>query len=87
MQADGPKIRRLRELAGFRLRRFAEAAGLSPAHLSRIERGERHPTPEVLARIASGLGREITEIEIPRQEQSHEQDGRRPAVHDDQGSG
>ncbi|RKN40755.1 XRE family transcriptional regulator [Streptomyces hoynatensis] len=68
MQADGPLIRRLRERGGYGLRRFAATADLSPAHLSRIERGLRNPTPEVLARIAAALGREIAEIEPPRQE-------------------
>lgn len=62
MQADGTAIRRRRELAGYRLRRFAGATGISPSHLSRIERGLRNPTPEVLARIAEILGCAVAEI-------------------------
>ncbi|MFI9465691.1 helix-turn-helix domain-containing protein [Streptomyces xiamenensis] len=63
VQADGPKIRKLRQQRGYGLRRFAAVARVSPAHLSRIERGLRSPTPEVLARIAEGLGQTINDLE------------------------
>lgn len=63
MQADGPRIRRRRERSGQGLRAFAEAVGVSPSHLSRIERGERAPQPEVLDRIAGGLNCPIEELE------------------------
>lgn len=63
VQPDGPKIRRQRELRGYGLRRFAKAAQIHPAYLSRIERGERNPQPEVMARIATALGCRIADIQ------------------------
>ncbi|MCP9205558.1 helix-turn-helix domain-containing protein [Streptomyces sp. NEAU-Y11] len=72
MQADGSKIRRQRELRGYGLRRFAAVAGLSPAHLSRIERGLRDPQPEVLARIAAALECDIEDLERKRTETNDE---------------
>lgn len=63
VQPDGPEIRRQRELRGYGLRGFAKAAKISPSYLSRIERGERNPQPEVMARIAKALEREIADIQ------------------------
>lgn len=82
MQADGSKIRRQRERRGYGLRRFAAVAGLSPSHLSRIERGQRHPQPEVLALIAQALGCDIEDLEEKRTETNDERDGNRLAVPD-----
>ncbi|MFI6443780.1 helix-turn-helix domain-containing protein [Kitasatospora sp. NPDC050543] len=65
MRARGEDIRRKREQAGYGLNRFAHQVGVSPAHLSRIERGHRGAQPEVLKRIASGLSVEIDEIAHP----------------------
>lgn len=62
VRAHGPNIRHRREQSGYGLRRFAALVGVSPAHLSRIERGQRGAQPEVIKRIAVGLGAEITEI-------------------------
>ncbi|WP_371612918.1 helix-turn-helix domain-containing protein [Streptomyces clavifer] len=62
MKADGPRIRQRRETSGQGLRRFAEAAGISASHLSRIERGETDPQPEALARIATTFGCDIDDL-------------------------
>ncbi|MGV9271479.1 helix-turn-helix domain-containing protein [Kitasatospora sp. NPDC003701] len=62
MRAQGTTIRSRRERSGYGLRRFAGLIGVSPAHLSRIERGQRGAQPEVIKRIAEGLGAEIAEI-------------------------
>lgn len=63
MQVDGPRIRRRRERSGLGLRAFADAVGVSPSHLSRIERGLRAPQPEVLALIAGGLECPVEDLE------------------------
>nr|WP_257019210.1 helix-turn-helix transcriptional regulator [Streptomyces sp. TLI_235] len=62
MRAQGADIRRKRELLGHGLTRFAQQVGVSPAHLSRIERGLRGAQPEVMKRIATGLGVDIEDI-------------------------
>jgi len=52
----------LREEAGHGLNAFARSVGVAPSHLSRIERQLAHPSPEVLKRIADGLGVAIKRI-------------------------
>lgn len=73
MEARGAKIRSDREEAGLGLNRFAELVAVSPSWLSRIERGQcKRPSPEVLKRIAEGLGRSIREITKRGEEESNE---------------
>ncbi|WP_078857189.1 helix-turn-helix domain-containing protein [Streptomyces sp. NBRC 109706] len=55
MQARGARIRRKREGAGYGLRAFADLIGISPSWLSRIERDQASPSPDVLRRIALAL--------------------------------
>ncbi|MFD5674837.1 helix-turn-helix domain-containing protein [Streptomyces sp. NPDC127040] len=62
MRARERQIRRLREEAGYGLNAFARSVGVDPSHLSRIERQQARPSPEVLKRIADGLGVAIKEI-------------------------
>lgn len=62
MRARERQIRRLREEAGHGLNTFARSVGVAPSHLSRIERRQANPSPEVLKRIADGLGVAVTEI-------------------------
>ena len=53
----GATIREMREAQDMGLRAAAERLGISPAYLSRIERGkERPPKPEIIKRIATLLG-------------------------------
>lgn len=63
MQPIGTAIRRKREELGYGLTRFASVVGISRSYLSRIETGTRaQPSPEVLSRIADGLGLQVTDI-------------------------
>ena len=57
MKAFGETIREMREAQSLGLRVAAERLGISPAYLSRIERGrERPPKPELIKRVARLLG-------------------------------
>ena len=76
VQPDGPEIRRQREQRGYGLRRFAKAAQISHPYLSRIERGERNPQPEVMARIAENLNCEIADIQRNVTERNDERQDR-----------
>lgn len=56
-KAFGETIREMREAQGLGLRVAAERLGISPAYLSRIERGkERPPKPELIKKMARLLG-------------------------------
>ncbi|QFR00756.1 helix-turn-helix transcriptional regulator [Streptomyces phaeolivaceus] len=83
MRVDGPRIRRRRELSGHGLRAFADSVGISASYLSRIERGQRAPQPEVLAAIAGRLQCPIEELE---QRSRNERGEHELALHDDQGT-
>ncbi|MFI2314131.1 MULTISPECIES: helix-turn-helix domain-containing protein [Streptomyces] len=86
MKADGPRIRSRRESSGYGLRRFAKDAGISASHLSRIERGERDPQPEALARIATHLGCDIGDLTPETNGDDSGNDHRRTGPDDDEGS-
>ncbi|MFA5122488.1 helix-turn-helix domain-containing protein [Zavarzinia sp.] len=51
----GARIRSLRQARGLTLDGLAEAAGVSRAMLSRVERGESSPTAQLLGRVCGGL--------------------------------
>jgi len=53
--AVGAIIRRRREARGISLRGFARQCDLSPAHVSKIERGHASPSLETLTRIVNEL--------------------------------
>ncbi|WP_075001248.1 helix-turn-helix domain-containing protein [Streptomyces qinglanensis] len=55
MQARGYRIRRQREESGYGLTAFANRIGVSPSWLSRIERDQANPSPDLLRRIALTL--------------------------------
>lgn len=56
-KAFGETIREMREAQKLGLRSAAERLGISPAYLSRIERGkERPPKPELVKKVARLLG-------------------------------
>ncbi len=56
-RAFGETIREMREAQGMGLRTAAESLGISPAYLSRVERGkERPPRPDLVKRMATLLG-------------------------------
>lgn len=53
----GETVRVLREAQGLGLRAAAEQLGISPAYLSRIERGrEKPPRPELIRKMATTFG-------------------------------
>lgn len=53
-----PPIRAMREANGLSLRETARRAGIDPAHLMRVERGEAGLSIESLQRLARVLGPE-----------------------------
>lgn len=56
-KAFGETIREMREAQGMGLRTAAERLGISPAYLSRVERGkERPPRPDLVKRMATLFG-------------------------------
>lgn len=81
MRVDGPRIRRRRELSGHGLRAFADSVGISASYLSRIERGQRAPQPEVLAAIAGHLKCPVEELEQRSRNGDHDF-----ALHEDRGT-
>lgn len=59
---DGPRVRIMRDRAGFTLRRFARELSVDPTYLSRVERGIQQPGIELRNRIAATLGVDLDEI-------------------------
>src|SRR4051794_27223156 len=49
-------LRRLRDDAGLTLATVAEAAGIDPTTISKLESGECRPSLEVYVRVAAALG-------------------------------
>jgi transcriptional regulator with XRE-family HTH domain len=65
MTADprlGQRIRRLRLVRDLTLKQVGERAGVSPTHLSEIERGKTSPTVGALIRIARALGEDAARL-------------------------
>jgi transcriptional regulator with XRE-family HTH domain len=70
----GYRLRRVREERGQGLRLVAGLAGMSKAHLSRIERGERSPTIDELYALADALKisvAELTRLPLPAPANGH----------------
>ncbi|MET9775507.1 XRE family transcriptional regulator [Streptomyces sp. NPDC006367] len=57
-----PQLRGLRRRAGLTLEAAARAAGLSPAHLSRLETGQRQPSLPMLLSLARVYGTTVSEL-------------------------
>ncbi|QQM44971.1 helix-turn-helix domain-containing protein [Streptomyces liliifuscus] len=62
---DPARVRRKRIEAGLTQIALAAQAGLSTAHMSCIERGERGASPKVLDRLATALDCEIADLMPP----------------------
>ncbi|MEE4493459.1 helix-turn-helix domain-containing protein [Streptomyces sp. BE230] len=62
-----PRLRELRRSRGLTLETAAQRAGLSPAHLSRLETGRRQPSLPMLLGLARIYGTTVSELlgEIP----------------------
>jgi transcriptional regulator with XRE-family HTH domain len=66
-----PPLRAVRIAHGYSLRETARRAEMSPAHLSKVERGERQLSVEALARLAAVLGlTELVKLLAPYREAS-----------------
>ncbi|MBX9392590.1 XRE family transcriptional regulator [Streptomyces sp. TRM72054] len=57
-----PQLRALRRRASLTLEAAARAAGLSPAHLSRLETGQRQPSLPMLLALARVYGTTVSEL-------------------------
>ncbi|MEU5667076.1 helix-turn-helix domain-containing protein [Streptomyces longwoodensis] len=60
--AVAPRLRDLRRRAGLTLEAAARSAGLSPAHLSRLETGQRQPSLPMLLALARIYGTTVAEL-------------------------
>jgi transcriptional regulator with XRE-family HTH domain len=60
--AMAPHLRALRRRSGLTLETAARAAGLSPAHLSRLETGRRQPSLPMLLALARIYGTTVSEL-------------------------
>jgi transcriptional regulator with XRE-family HTH domain len=58
----GESVRRHRQAAGWTQVQLAEAAGLSPNFVARLERGELGPSLFVAHHLSSTLGISVTEL-------------------------
>ena len=66
------RLRELRRLKRQTLSELSEAAGVSVAHLSRIEKGKRQPSLDVLLRVASTYGMSLGQLIGPERPSAHE---------------
>ncbi|MFE9131316.1 helix-turn-helix domain-containing protein [Streptomyces sp. NPDC007148] len=62
LNAVAPQLRALRRRASLTLEAAARAAGLSPAHLSRLETGQRQPSLPMLLALARIYGTTVSEL-------------------------
>ncbi|MEH0548332.1 XRE family transcriptional regulator [Streptomyces sp. B21-105] len=62
LSAVAPQLRALRRRAALTLETAARAAGLSPAHLSRLETGQRQPSLPMLLALARIYGTTVSEL-------------------------
>ncbi|MEU6086578.1 XRE family transcriptional regulator [Streptomyces sp. NPDC047085] len=62
LSAMAPQLRALRRRAGLTLEAAARSAGLSPAHLSRLETGQRQPSLPMLLALARIYGTTVSEL-------------------------
>lgn len=62
LPAVAPQLRALRRRAALTLEAAARAAGLSPAHLSRLETGQRQPSLPMLLALARIYGTTVSDL-------------------------
>ncbi|MFJ9814978.1 helix-turn-helix domain-containing protein [Streptomyces sp. NPDC101151] len=62
LPAVAPQLRALRRRAGLTLEAAAGSAGLSPAHLSRLETGQRQPSLPMLLSLARIYSTTVSEL-------------------------
>ena len=59
VSALGDRLRAAREARGLTLDQMSAATGVSKAHLSRLESGERQPSVGILVELAAALGTRV----------------------------
>jgi transcriptional regulator with XRE-family HTH domain len=66
----GKRLKEVRRESGMTLKQVAVASGMSPTHISEIERGKTSPTVGALRKIATALGKDaaffVEEKPLPR---------------------
>lgn len=62
LPAVAPQLRALRRRASLTLEAAARSAGLSPAHLSRLETGQRQPSLPMLLALARTYGTTVSDL-------------------------
>lgn len=62
MQGLGDKLRQLRDDADLSLRELARKVDVTAAHLSDIELGRRHPSEDLMERLARVFGLAVEEL-------------------------
>ena len=83
-QRIGPTIKALRVKQNLSLNALAAAAGISPSHLSRIERGLTVPSYDVLDRVADAIGSDLRELRA-EEESARAVDGELDGIFDELG--
>lgn len=78
-QRIGPTIKIRRHQLSMSLNTLADEAGISPSHLSRIERGLTVPSYDVLDRIADALGSNLSALRN-EEEQARSIDGQLDSI-------
>lgn len=72
-EAHGAAIRAIREAVGISVSALAPRSGVSQGYLSRVELGEKNPSPETLRAIASALGVSLDAISYVIPDCGHEE--------------
>jgi transcriptional regulator with XRE-family HTH domain len=62
MTALGLRLKELRIQRGLSLRGAAQVTGVDSKTISQVERGERHPFPRTLGRLAEGYKADLHEL-------------------------
>jgi transcriptional regulator with XRE-family HTH domain len=52
----------MRKLGGIKANRLAAAAGISTSYLCEIEQGKKNPSFDVVKRLATALGTDVTSL-------------------------
>lgn len=60
--AFGPRLRRLRKIAGLTLKELSDRAGLATSTISKIENDRMSPTYDVLLKLAAGLAIDLSSL-------------------------
>src|ERR1700722_4889952 len=62
VRARGERLRAAREARGLPLDQLSTSVGVSKAHLSRLESGDRQPSVGILVEVAAALGTRVSAL-------------------------